>query len=220
MAMTHDYLDYLNERVGIAPANSQEELQAAQTISELMAQHDVEPRLEEFSAPALAGVIPSVLSVAMFVGVLVSGLGVLPLTILGLLLALIPTALAVLRLLGREVSPSFGPSAQSQNVVAVHRATGPLVTKGNRAIVVVAHYDSPRENPLVSSPMAPYLPLVTKLSVPCSYVVAACAFLQLLGFIPDVARVVLWVVGILAALPALVLAVSYTHLTLPTTPYV
>ena len=29
MAMTHDYLDYLNQRVGIAPANSQEELQAA-----------------------------------------------------------------------------------------------------------------------------------------------------------------------------------------------
>lgn len=208
MAMTHDYLDYLNERVGIAPANSQEELQAAQTISELMAQHDVEPRLEEFSAPALAGVIPSALSVAMFVGILVSGLGVLPLTLIGLVLALVPTVLAVLRLLGREVSLTFGPSAQSQNVVAVHRATGPLVTKGNRTIVVVAHYDSPRENPLVSSPVAPYLPLVTKLSVPCSYVVAACAFLQLLGFIPDVARVVLWIVGILAALPALVLAVG------------
>lgn len=208
MAMTHDYLDYLNEKVGIAPANSQEELQAAQTISELMAQHDVEPRLEEFSAPALAGVIPSALSVAMFVGVLVSGLGVLPLTVIGLVLALVPTVLAVLRLLGREVSLGFGPSAQSQNVVAVHRATGPLVTKGNRAIVVVAHYDSPRENPLVSSPAAPYLPLITKLSVPCSYVVAVCAFLQLLGFIPDVARVVVWIVGIIAALPALVLAVG------------
>lgn len=208
MAMTHDYLDYLNEKVGIAPANSQEELQAAQTISELMAQHDVEPRLEEFSAPALAGVIPSVLSVAMFVGVLVSGLGVLPLTLIGLVLALVPTVLAVLRLLGREVSLSFGPSAQSQNVVAVHRATGPLVTKGNRTIVVVAHYDSPRENPLVSSPVAPYLPLITKLSVPCSYVVAACAFLQLLGFIPDVVRIVLWIVGILAAVPALALAVG------------
>ena len=31
MAMTHDYLDYLEDQIGISPANSQEELQAAQT---------------------------------------------------------------------------------------------------------------------------------------------------------------------------------------------
>ena len=36
MAMTHDYLDQLDQNVGIAPANSQEELQAAQTIADLM----------------------------------------------------------------------------------------------------------------------------------------------------------------------------------------
>ncbi|MBM6774444.1 hypothetical protein [Olsenella profusa] len=208
MAMTHDYLDYLNEKVGIAPANSQEELQAAQTISELMAQHNVEPRIEEFNAPALAGVVPAALSVAMFLGVLVSGLGFLPLTVIGLVLAIVPAAIAVLRLFGHEVSLGFGPPAQSQNVVAIHRATGPLVTKGNRTIVVVAHYDSPRENFLLSTPVAPYLPLVTKLSVPCSYVTAVCALLQLLGFIPDVVRIVLWLVGIVAALPALLVAVG------------
>ena len=32
MAMTHDYLEYLDEQIGISPASSQEELQAAQTI--------------------------------------------------------------------------------------------------------------------------------------------------------------------------------------------
>ena len=81
MAMTHDYLDYLNQRVGIAPANSQEELQAAQTIARLMSHHDVEPQIEEFDAPSLAGLSAAILSVLMFVGVLVSGVGVLALTL-------------------------------------------------------------------------------------------------------------------------------------------
>ena len=38
MAMTHDYMDYLEDQIGISPANSQEELQAAQTIAALMRQ--------------------------------------------------------------------------------------------------------------------------------------------------------------------------------------
>ena len=208
MAMTHDYLDYLNQRVGIAPANSQEELQAAEVISELMAQHDVESRLEDFETPVVSGLVPAIVGIVMFLGVLISGFGLGLLTFVGFLLAAIPAILAVLRLFGREPSLALGPSAQSQNVVAVHRATGPLVTKGNRPIVVVAHYDTPRENPLVISPLAPYLPLVHRLCAPCSYVAAACAFLQLMGFIPDVARVVIWIVGILACVPSLVRAVS------------
>ena len=208
MSMTHDYLDYLNEKVGIAPANSQEELQAAQVITRLMEQHDVEVGMEEFEAPAFAGLGAAVLAIVMFLGILVSGFGMLALAFLGFVLAAIPTALGLMRLFGHEVSPSFGPSAQSQNVVAVHRATGPLVTKGNRIIVVVAHYDTPRENFLLTTPVAPYLPLVSKLTVPCRYVVAVCALLQLMGFIPSVARIVIWVIGIIAALPALLLAVG------------
>ena len=208
MAMTHDYLDYLNQRVGIAPANSQEELQAAQTIASLMGQHDLEPQVEEFDAPAISGLVPAVLSLVMLVGIVIAGVGVMALSVIGLLLALVPTLLAVMRLFGREPSLSFGPSARSQNVVAVHRACGPLVAKGNRPIVVVAHYDTPRESFLYSSPIAPYLPLVTKAAGPCSYVVAVCALLQLMAFIPSAARVVLWVVGIVAALPSVLLAVG------------
>lgn len=206
MAMTHDYLDYLNQRVGIAPANSQEELQAAQTIAGLMSHHDVEPSIEEFDAPSLSGLVPAILSVLMFLGVLVSGLGVVVLAIVGLVLALIPTLLAVLRLLGRAPSLSFGPAARSQNVVAVHRASGPLVAKGNRPIVVVAHYDTPRENFLYATALAPYLPLVVKASTLCRYVVAVCAFVQIMGFIPAPARLALWIVGIVAALPGVLLA--------------
>ena len=46
MAMTHDYLDQLDQNVGIAPANSQEEYQAAQTIADIMRRHGVEPSIE------------------------------------------------------------------------------------------------------------------------------------------------------------------------------
>ena len=208
MAMTHDYLDYLNQRVGIAPANSQEELQAAQTIARLMSHHDVEPQIEEFDAPSLAGLSAAILSVLMFVGVLVSGVGVLALTLIGFVLAVIPTVLVALRLFGRAPQLSFGPTARSQNVISVHRATGPLVSKGNRPIVVVAHYDTPRENFLYSTPVAPYLPMVVKASTYCRYVVALCALVQLMGFVPAPARLVLWLLGIVASLPAMLLAVG------------
>lgn len=208
MAMTHDYLDYLNEKVDIAPAGSQEELQAAQLISRLMEQHDVEARTEDFTAPSLAPVFPAALAIVVFVGVLVAGFGVLPLTVVGFVLAVIPTVLAVMRIFGHEFRPSFGPSSQSQNVVAVHRATGPLVTRGSRTIVLVAHYDTPRENFLLTTPVAPYLSLISKVSVPCTYVVALCALLQLFVFLPGSARTLFWIIGIVAALPGVLLAVG------------
>lgn len=208
MAMTHDYLDYLNQKVGIAPANSQEELQAAQTISWLMGQHEVEPSIEEFDAPLLGGLSAAILGIVMFLGVLVSGFGVVALTVVGFILAIIPAVLVVMRLFGREPSLTVGPQARSQNVIAVHRATGPLVSKGNRPIVVVAHYDTPHENFLYSTPVAPYLPLVTKLTEPCCLLVAVCALIQVMGFLPAPARIVFWIIGIIASLPALLLAVA------------
>ena len=208
MAMTHDYLDFLNSRIDISPANSQEELQAAEVISDLMAQHDVEVSTEEFDEPVVSGLTPAILAIASLVGIVLVGVGVLPLTLVGFLLAIAPAAVSVARLFGHRFSISFGPRAQSQNVVAVHRATGPLVTKGSRTIVVVAHYDTPHENPLYTSPLAPYLTLASRLTVPCALGVAACAFIQILGFLPGAFRVLFWVVGILAAVPAAVLAVG------------
>lgn len=208
MAMTHDYLEFLDERIGISPTNSEEELKAAEVISDLMGQHDVEASVEEFDAPLVAGLTPALLAVACLLGMILVGTGVLPLTLIGLILAVAPAVLSVLRLFGRAPQLSFGPRAQSQNVVAVHRASGPLVTKGSRTIVVAAHYDSPRENFLYTSPVAPYLPLLNRLAVPCSFAVAVCALIQLLGFLPAPFRIIVWIVGILAALPAMVPAVG------------
>lgn len=208
MAMTHDYLDLLDEKIAISPANSEEELQAAEVIAELMGRHDVEASVEEFSAPVVSGLVSPLLAAASLVGMVLVGVGVLPLTLIGFVLAVAPAAISVLRLFGRAPHLALGPQAQSQNVVAVHRATGPLVTKGSRTIVIAAHYDTPHENFLYSSPVTPYLTLIGRLTVPCSFVVAGCAFIQILGFLPAPFRIVLWIVGILAAAPATLLAVG------------
>ena len=75
MAMTHDYLDLLDEKVGISPTNSEEEFQAAGVIADLMAQHNVEPSIEEFSVPVLTGLAPALLAVLCLVGVVLAGWG-------------------------------------------------------------------------------------------------------------------------------------------------
>ena len=208
MAMTHDYLDYLDQNVGIAPANSQEEYQAAETIAEIMRRHAVDPSIEEFDAKAFGGVIDQILFAAMFVGMLLVGIGVTVLTVIGLVLVAGPVALFVLRYLGHDVTANLGPNARSQNVAAYHKGEGPLVQKGVRPIVIVAHYDTPHENPVLSSPVAPYLPIAWNISKFLVPGVGVCGLLQIMAFLPEVFRRVVWVIGILAALPLLLLGVT------------
>lgn len=208
MAMTHDYMDYLNEKVGICPAGSQEELQAADTIADLMRQHDVEPSIEEFDAKSFGGTVAALLYALMFVGIVLGGIGVSVLTVIGFVLAVGPAALFILKYFGHDFISPLGPTTRSQNVVAFHKACGPNVIKGNRPIVIVAHYDSPHENVLRTSPVAPYIPLIWRVSKYCVLVVGVCMLFQPLAFLPEVFRRFLWVIGILAALPLAVLGVT------------
>lgn len=208
MAMTHDYMDYLNEKVGICPAGSQEELQAADTIADLMRQHDVEPSIEEFDAKSFGGTVTALLYALMFVGIVLGGIGVSVLTVIGFVLAVGPGALFILKYFGHDFISPLGPTTRSQNVVAFHKACGPNVIKGNRPIVIVAHYDSPHENVLRTSPVAPYIPLIWRVSKYCVLVVGVCMLFQPLAFLPEVFRRFLWVIGILAALPLAVLGVT------------
>ena len=208
MAMTHDYMDYLNEKVGICPAGSQEELQAAETIADLMRQHDVDPSIEEFDAKTFGGVIPAVLYALIFIGIVLAGIGATILTVIGFVLVAAPIALFVLKYLGRDLLANVGPTARSQNVVAFHEGTGPMVMKGTRPIVIVAHYDSPRENPLYTTPLAPYVPMLWKVSQYCVLVTGVCTLFQVLAFLPDPFRRFMWIIGIVAALPMAILGVS------------
>lgn len=208
MAMTHDYLDQLDQNVGIAPANSQEEYQAAQTIADIMRRHGVEPSIEEFDAKAFGGVMDQILFAMLFVGMLLVGIGAVPLTVIGFVLVALPVAAFVARYLGNDFVEKLGPSARSQNVVAFHKGEGPLVQKGVRPIVVVAHYDTPHENPVYSTPLAPYLPMAWRFSKWCVLAVAVATLFQIMAFLPEAFRRILWVLGLIAALPLLLLAVT------------
>ena len=150
MAMTHDYLDQLDQNVGIAPANSQEEYQAAQTIADIMRRHGVEPSIEEFDAKAFGGVMDQIMFAMLFVGMLLVGVGAVPLTVIGFVLVALPVAAFVARYLGNDFVEKLGPSARSQNVVAFHKGEGPLSRKAS-----VPSLSSPTTTPRTRTPSTP-----------------------------------------------------------------
>lgn len=208
MAITHDYVDYLDEQITIAPAGSQEEFQAAQLIADEMRLHGLEPSVEEFDVHSISSIETACSVIVMFVGIILAGVGNVALFIIGVLLTLGVTALFVMKHINsNDVLANLGPRMRSQNVVAKHEATGALVAKGNRPIVIVAHYDSPHENALYKSPVANYIFLVKKYCKYCVLGIAVCALVQLFRFLPDGVRMAFWIVGIIVALPLVVIAV-------------
>ncbi|MBQ9316920.1 MAG: hypothetical protein IJ203_08870, partial [Atopobiaceae bacterium] len=208
MATTRDYTDYLNDQVDIAPVNSQEEVQAAEIIERLFVQHGLETQVQEFDAPTMSGLSTRVYLIVLFVGMLLSGFLGTPVGVVGLILVAVAFVLLLLARNGNDLLASVGPQVRSQNVIGVHRATGPNVIKGARPIVIIAHYDTPRENFLNGPQLAKWQPLIKRLSWPLSIAVLAMALLQVIPIIPVPARHVFWVLGVLAALPLLLLGAS------------
>lgn len=209
MASTRDYMDYLDDAIGIAPANSQEEFQAAETLVDIMKDHGLEPTIQEFDAHPLGRLMPSIMMVILFVGLVLAGVGGGVVRIVGFVLAIASGGSLFAVHGGNGIFDDFGPGSRSQNVIAVRRASGPKVTKGSRPVVIVAHYDTPREN-LLYGKHARYQAPLRRASVPCTCVVAIAALAQILVFLPDVLRIVLWIVGLIASLPLLLLAVVET----------
>lgn len=208
MAKTRDYMDYLDNEIGIAPANSQEEFQAAETLVEIMKDHGLEPTIQEFDTHPLGKLMPDVLAIVLLLGVLLTGVAGGAVRAVGLVLALAAGVLLVMVHRGNNVFENFGPVERSQNVVGVHRATGDKVTKGSRPIVIVAHYDTPRENYLYGNAFARYQSTLYKASFPCVLVAALMALTQVFGFLPVAVRVLLWVVGLVACIPLVVVAIA------------
>ena len=129
MANAHDYFEYLTDHVDISPANSQEELNAATTIAELMGEHGIEVKTEEFDTASLGRLPYALLLVIIFIGTFIAGIGGLPFAFIGGLLAIGSVAVIILDHLGNNIFENFGPVARSQNVVAVHEAGHALVNR-------------------------------------------------------------------------------------------
>lgn len=207
MAVTQKIYRDLTKHIAFSPANSQEEYQAAEYIAAHMQYHQLPTSIEEFSVSTLQVFAPAITGIVLFVGMVLSGIPVVALSVVGMVLAIIPAILAVLKIYGREIPLTFGPQMNSQNVVACHKAEGPLVTKGARPIVIFAHYDSPHENLLYRDGIASYVQVLNRINPYLTYVIAGAAFFQVLLFIPDVARLVVWLLGIVVSLVPLLLAV-------------
>lgn len=201
MANTQNYINHLLQNTGITPACSEEERLAAEDIAQIFRNHGFDPEVQEFNAPAPSRLAFAVTGILAFAGALLMGIGG-GIGLVGTLLAIVGAVLYVLERTGHPVVSRLGKTGVSQNVIAYHKASGPLASPRNRPVVVVAHYDSPRAELLAREPYAPYRALIAKLLPVATVAPAAVAILRILP-LPGVLKVLLWVVAILASLVAL-----------------
>lgn len=201
MANTQNYINHLLQNTGITPACSEEERLAAEDIAQIFRNHGFDPEVQEFNAPAPSRLAFAVTGILAFAGALLMGVGG-GIGLVGTLLAIVGAVLYVLERTGHPVVSRLGKTGVSQNVIAYHKASGPLASPRNRPVVVVAHYDSPRAELLAREPYAPYRTLIAKLLPVATIAPAAVAILRILP-LPGVLKVLLWVVAILASLVAL-----------------
>ena len=201
MANTQNYINHLLQNTGITPACSEEERLAAEDIAQIFRNHGFDPEVQEFNAPAPSRVAFAVTGILAFVGALLMGIGG-GIGLVGTLLAIIGAVLYVLERTGHPVISGLGKTGVSQNVIAYHKASGPLASPRNRPVVVVAHYDSPRAELLAREPYASYRALIAKLLPVATVAPAAVAVLRILP-LPGALKVLLWIVAILVSLVAL-----------------
>ena len=201
MANTQNYINHLLQSTGITPACSEEERLAAEDIAQIFRNHGFDPEVQEFNAPAPSRLAFAVTGILAFAGALLMGIGG-GIGLVGTLLAIVGAVLYVLERTGHPVVSRLGKTGVSQNVIASHKASGPLASPRNRPVVVVAHYDSPRAELLAREPYAPYRALIAKLLPVATIAPAAVAILRILP-LPGVLKVLLWVVAILVSLVAL-----------------
>ena len=201
MANTQNYINHLLQNTGITPACSEEERLAAEDIAQIFRNHGFDPEVQEFNAPAPSRMAFAVTGILAFAGALLMGIGG-GIGLVGTLLAIVGAVLYALERTGRPAISRLGKTGVSQNVIAYHKASGPLASPRNRPVVVVAHYDSPRAELLAREPYAPYRALIAKLLPIATIAPAAIAILRILP-LPGALKVLLWIVAILASLVAL-----------------
>lgn len=206
MANTQKYLNHLLQNTGITPACSEEERAAADIVADIFRDHGFQPEIQEFSASSSEKVAQAAMGIMVFVGAVLMGIGG-AVGIVGVIIALAGAVLFVMERSGHPVLSNMGAGGLSQNVIAYHKASGPLASPRNRPVVVVAHYDSPRADLLSQEPYASYRPMLVKLLPFAMIAPAILAVVRLLP-VPAPAKIVLWILAIIVALVPLANAVA------------
>lgn len=206
MANTQKYLNHLLQNTGITPACSEEERAAADIVADIFRDHGFQPEIQEFSASSSAKVAQAAMGIMVFAGAVLMGIGG-AVGVVGAIVAIVGAVLFVMERTGHPVLSNVGAGGLSQNVIAYHKASGPLASPRNRPVVVVAHYDSPRADLLSQEPYASYRPILVKLLPFAMVAPAVMAVVRLLP-VPGPAKIVLWVLSIIVALIPLANAVA------------
>ena len=144
--------------------------------------------------------------VALFLGVVLIGIGG-AIVVVGFLLTVAVAVIFTLERNGRPVFSQMGNGGLSQNVIAYHKAAGPMASPRNRPVVVVAHYDSPRADFLSQMPFAPYRPLLAK-ALPYAMVAPAIVAVISLLPLPGAIKIILWLLSLAASLVPLASAAA------------
>jgi hypothetical protein len=208
MARTQDYMAALDSRIEIAPANSEEELAAAAYLEELCQRRGLDVAMEEFDCPKNTGLVTGILLILPIVGMILAGIPGIGMSVLGLVVMAV--GLVGLYLMTKKGSPleKICGTARSQNVVAFHKGVGPKSGKGVRPIVVLAHYDTGREDILAKEPVSRYARFVYQFAPYGLMVGALMCILELIVVLPTVLLVIFYIIGIIACIPALVWGVQ------------
>lgn len=208
MAQGKQFFQYLSAKIDISPAGSEEELQAAHKIDALMKQTGLATKVQDFDTKLPSKLVVGILYLLVFVGAILAGLP----GFLFSFLALVLLALGVVGLYAKDHQLDWlsflTKGAKSQNVVGFHKASGPAATGSARKIVIVSHYDSGHVELLANPKVARYAKFVHSFAPWGILLAAICVVLELfVGMAPGF-LVFLWIVGFIAAIPALVLGVN------------
>lgn len=200
MADASDTMRYLVKSFDIAPAGTREEGQAAKGLSEVFHEHGLETANKSFRYSSL-GRVPQA-ACLMLVGLagVLSGVAEGALLVVMLVLALVAAALYGLEeFLGIKTVSRIGIAGSSQNVVARHPAASTLNGQNARPIVVIAHYDTPRADPLAMPLLAPVRPYLRPIVMVAAAVDLVAMVLQALPFLPGLVHNIAWAVAIVAS---------------------
>lgn len=197
MATTHDYIEYLDEKIEIAPTGTAEELNAAETIASVMRQHGVTVNLEEFTTNLSINIVDALSCVLALIGFILLALPSGLAKFFGFVLVILSVVVFYLKGMGNIWLNKLGRGkSKSQNVVAKHEGSGENAGYGVRPIVIVAHYNTPRINFLYDNPqIARFIPLYRSNLLKVEIALIVLAFIQILPFIPSVLKVILWLVA-------------------------
>ena len=201
MAGLQQTVEYLSKSIGPRPAGTEEEQKAAVFISEQLSQVSGLPtETEEFNCNAdsdiPAAVCSAIAVVAIIVGMLVSFMAI-PCFILALLAA----GLYAAEIFDRPIISKILSRGISQNVVAKYQPAVPSNGRPGRQrkVVLVAHYDTGKVQPLLRGPIVTALPILQWVGFGG---IVACALLLLCNMAGLAAAGPFRILGIIAAVCA------------------